>query len=72
MLTAIYFKGKETLWTHYCSLDAGCCSQEAEMSVLRLVSEVCHCYRLIADYFQTPDTMEAWEDRNKKKFASQN
>ena len=25
------------------------------MSVLRLVSEVCHCYRLIADYFQTPE-----------------
>lgn len=26
--------------------------EEAEISVLRLVSEVCHRYRLIADYFQ--------------------
>lgn len=35
--------------------------KEAEMSVLRLVSEVCHCYRLIADYFQRPQMNEAFQ-----------
>eukprot|EP00434_Breviolum_minutum_P000523 symbB.v1.2.000450.t1/scaffold32.1/size405148/23 len=35
--------------------------KEAEISVLRLVSEVCHRYRLIADYFQRPQMNEAFQ-----------